>query len=301
MEIFGKIRECYQGVPIYVLGHASPDTDTVLATELFCRFARRAGIDARPVRTGEIGKKERGVFCEHGIKYDKWVTETSADDLVFLVDCHTSDHAGKVIGCIDHHPTKEPVPESMRELYINGRGSSASLTVLRQAKDEGITITADDEITALISVFMDTQSMISPKFVSSDSEWVDRIIGKYGLDRTELVRLGFCFSDLTLPPEVLAFGGLKYHNIGGHRCASSHIEAENIPEELAKKCAQIADSRRRKEKLELWLLIVVEPLLPSTVIYEIGDGGTKVTKYDRMLSRSVDIIPRLEEKISQKN
>lgn len=296
MKIFSKIAERYPGQRINIMGHTSPDTDTVLATELFCRFCRRIGIDALPVLTGVVGKDEDAVCRIHGIRIDEWKTQTNSDEVLFLVDCHTTSYPGRVIGCIDHHPTREPVPESMADLYINDRFSSSALAVLRQAVCEGITVTDDDEIIALRSVFMDTQSLISPKFVREDMIWIDRMIGKHGLDKEELIRQGLCFSDLTLPPEELAFGGTKYHNIKGHRCASSHIQAENIPRELAERCAALADERRRAEGLEIWLLCIAEPLRPSSVIYELTDSGVSVTEYDRMLSRSVDIIPWLEEK-----
>ena len=298
MTVFAKLREEYKGKTIYVLGHDVPDTDTVLSTELFCRFARRAGIDVCPVRTGEIGEKERRVFSEHGIDFDGWTDETAPDSLLFLVDCHTTARPGTPVGCIDHHPTAEPMPEPLSRMYINGRFSSAAAEVMRQAKREGIDVQPDDEIVALISIYMDTQSMISPKFDKNDLPMMDEITDKYGIDREKLTRLGLCFTDLDAPAEVVAFGGTKYHEFGTHRVASSHIEAEKVPEKLAVSCAEICNRRRREEGLELWLLFVAEPLMPRSVIYELTDEGCVRTEYDRMLSRSVDIIPALEKKYS---
>lgn len=298
MNVFGKLREEYKGKKISVLGHDVPDTDTVLATELFCRFARRAGIDVCPIRTGSIGEKERGVFAEHGIDFDGWTDRTTSDSLLFLVDCHTTARPGTPVGCIDHHPTTEPIPEPLSGIYLNGRFSSAAAEVMRQAKREGIDVDADDEIIALISIYMDTQSMISPKFDKNDLPMMDEITEKYGLDREKLIRLGMCFTNLDAPAETVAFGGTKYHEFGAHKAASSHIEAEKVPEELARRCAEICDRRRREEGLELWLLFVAEPLTPRSVIYELTDDGCVCTEYDRMLSRSVDIIPALEKKYS---
>lgn len=74
------------------------------------------------------------------------------------------------------------------------------------------------------------------------------MIKKHSLDEDELRRRGLCFADLSRPPEELAADGLKYYAIAGKRCASTHIQAENIPEDLIDKAVRHLAERRRNRR-----------------------------------------------------
>lgn len=302
MEIFGKIRREYRSRPVFVLGHDHPDTDTVLATELFCRAAARAGIDARRVSTGQADPESARGYVRCGVDPSGWLRaeELTGDALLFLVDCHETPHAGSVIGCMDHHPAAN-APQG--ELFVDHRASSATLMIFRAAAEEGIPLSDADELAALRSVYADTESLLSPKFLPSDRPWIEAMIRKHGADERELIRDGLCFSDLALPPERLAVGGLKYHAYAGlsgrvRRAASSHIEAEGISPELVADALEILSRRRAEEDLYEWVLITVEPLSHRSAVYEITAAGVEKTLYDRFISRSVDVLPALEEKLT---
>lgn len=302
MKVFEALRRRCAGKKLFVLGHDRPDADTVLATELFCRFARRAGIVACAVRTGTPDAESARVISRCCVDTSAWTAaeETGAEDLLFLVDCHETPHNGFVTGCIDHHPTQT---EKRWEIHVNGRASSAALTVLRIAREEELPVQRDDEIIAVRSVYADTQSLISPKFVPSDRPYLDEVIEKYALDRDELVRDGMCLTDLSRPTGELAAGGLKYHafrDAGGrtHRVASSHIEAENVTEEIVDRCLAVLSRRREEEQLEEWVLIVVDPIAGRSRIYSITARGVEVSRFDRFISRSVDVLPALERKFT---
>ena len=300
MKVFTQVRALCADRPLFVLGHDTPDADTVLATGIFCRAARQAGIDARPVSTGIPDRESCAVVRKCGVETTAWPAAESLrpGDLLFLVDCRETPHPGTVVGCVDHHPT-DAVPSYA--VAVIERASSAALMIYRQAVREGIALPDDCELIALRSVYADTESLLSPKFLPSDRPFIDRTIAKYGLSEEELIRDGLCFSDLTLPPERLAVGGLKYHTLTdangtSHPAASSHIEAEGVTDELIGRCLDVLADLRVREGKELWVLIVVEPLSHRSRVWELTDSGVGMTAFDRFISRSVDVLPALERK-----
>lgn len=303
-NVLKKISELRGVGRVYVMGHSPADFDTLAAAWLAATALCRAGVDAVPVLPDIMPLDDdipAEVMLLHGVDTASWVRASQVADMgahFLLVDCHTLCIAGEICGIIDHHPTNE-IPSVPAELYENSHASSCTLKIYRMAIDCGIAMSAEDECLAVRSVFMDTQSLLSPKFVPADRAWIEDMIKKHSLDETDLMRRGICLADISRPVSELAAGGLKYYTLAGVRCASSHLQAEAIPEELIAECVACLAQRREREGVGVWVFYAAEPLLGRSVVVYITKDGTVRREYDRFLSRAKDIIPDLELRLSQ--
>ncbi len=307
MGIFASAAEKYAD-GIYVLGHERADFDSLASSYLISRWLCRMGVKAQsvlPDTAGEPDEISLEVMRLHGIDPCLWLRAGELNAAggagkagIFLADCHDSCLLGTVAAIIDHHPTSKPLGVA-EELCFNRTASSCALAAARLAAADGVRLTDDEEILTVRSVYMDTQSLLSAKFEASDRVWLEGMIKKHSLDEADLRRRGLCLADLSRPVSELALGGLKYYELAGRRCASSHIQAENIPEELLREAAEYLEARRRAEGVCVWILFAAEPLAGRSRVIELRDGGREERTYPRFLSRSKDIIPELERRLSQ--
>lgn len=302
MGIFALTAEKYNNVTLYVTGHAPYDFDSLASAYLVGRWLSRVGCHALPVLPDTVAVSDSipgDVMRLHGVDVTCWTRAAQldvGDGAVVLVDCHTSCIPGSIAAVIDHHPTSGTLPVS-EKFCFNRTASSCALAAYRLALADGIEATDDEEILVVRSVYMDTQSLLSAKFDPADRPWLDEMIKKHSLDEDELRRRGLCFADLSRPPEELAADGLKYYAIAGKRCASTHIQAENIPEDLIDKAVRHLAERRRNEGVDIWVFFIAEPLSGRSRVIELSDSGVVERRYDRFLSRSKDIIPDLERRL----
>ncbi len=302
-NVIKNICRQWQGRRIFVMGHSPADFDTLAAAALAAAVLCRGGALAEPVFP-DIHPPDDDVpltvMRRHGIDPTEWVRASKIDGSgarILLVDCHTACIAGDVCAVIDHHPTAEP-PTVPAELYRNASASSCTLMIYRMAQDCGIETTDAEELLAVRSVYMDTQSLLSPKFDPADRPWLDEMIKKHSLDEAELRRQGICLADTSRPIAELAMGGLKYYTPAGVGCASSHLQAEGISDELLDGCVSFLEAERLREGVAVWIFYAAEPLSGRSVVVYITAGGTVRREYDRFLSRARDIIPDLELRLS---
>ena len=303
-NVIKNICRQWQGRRIFVMGHSPADFDTLASAALAAAVLCRGGVCAEPVFPDIRPPDDDvplAVMRRHGIDPAEWVRASNIDGSsvpILLVDCHTSCIAGDVCAVIDHHPTAEPPPVPA-ELYANVAASSCTLMIYRMARECGIEPTDAEERLAVRSVYMDTQSLLSPKFDPADRQWLGEMIKKHSLDEAELRRQGICLADTSRPISELAVGGLKYYTLAGVGCASSHLQAEAISDELIAECVSFLEARRLREGVAVWVFYAAEPLCGRSVVVYITANGTVRREYDRFLSRAKDIIPDLELRLSK--
>ncbi len=302
MGLFKDLRKSFCGKTLYVVGHAPADFDTLASAYLVSGWLENVGILSEPLFPDVAMMPDRhpiDAMALHGIDVNEWRRASDAALLPspwVLTDTHTPCIEHPVAAVIDHHPTGEAMP-APAELCFNAAASSCALAAYRLALADGVDISDDDEKLVVRSVYMDTQALLSPKFDTNDRAWLDVMIKKHSLDEGELKRRGLCLADLSLPTEVLAEGWTKHYLLAGKKCASSHLQSENIPEDLIFDAVRHLEGRRVDEGIDIWVFSVAEPLEGRSIVIEISDNGVHRREFNRFLSRSKDIIPDLERRL----
>ena len=93
---------------IVITGHDNPDVDSVASCVLMQRLLARMGIAAEIVLATRADGQSRRVMPRFHVNPDGYTGQTQESDALILVDHHQPLHPGRVIACIDHHPTDFP-------------------------------------------------------------------------------------------------------------------------------------------------------------------------------------------------
>ena len=94
--------------PIYVIGHRSPDSDTVCSAIAYARFLTLLGHDARAAITAPVNHETAFILQEAGVETPP-VLEDASGENIFLVDHSEYAQAAEgmvdahIVGILDHH------------------------------------------------------------------------------------------------------------------------------------------------------------------------------------------------------
>ena len=93
---------------VYVIGHRSPDSDTVCSAIAYARFLTMLGYPAEAVITEEINRETAYILREAGVEVPP-VLEDASGEYIFLVDHSEYAQAvegltdAHIVGILDHH------------------------------------------------------------------------------------------------------------------------------------------------------------------------------------------------------
>lgn len=280
-----------QGARIVITGHDSPDADSIISAVVMKKLLEkfnislRIGFGTRPDNVTARDMSALGLL--DGISFDGF----ECDELLLLVDHHKSFYNNRVIASVDHHTT---LPEPEGEVSVVIKASSCGRVIFDMMTACEIE-DAELEKLAIYSVYLDTQSCRSPKYRQGDTEWLESGIKKYGIDRGEIERMGFCLCDPCEDVEVLSMYGFKKYSYGARPSFSTCIQIDTNDCEWSDVIERITDRLSQKlidEEGAVWAFVVNMPIEARSDIYFIERSG-KVSKVelDRLASRSRDVIP----------
>ena len=94
--------------PVYVIGHKSPDTDTVCSAIAYARLLNLLGVEAEARVTDKVSNETAFILREAGVEQPPVLEDASGED-IFLVD--HSEYAqsaegmrdAHIVGILDHH------------------------------------------------------------------------------------------------------------------------------------------------------------------------------------------------------
>lgn len=94
---------------VIVIGHKSPDTDSISAAISYSNFKRELGMDAAAYRAGELNKESKFALDYFGVEAPEFIDHVEAGQQVILVDhnefkqCVDGIKDAEVIELVDHH------------------------------------------------------------------------------------------------------------------------------------------------------------------------------------------------------
>jgi len=282
-----------EGESIVITGHDCPDADSVISAVMVQGLLGRFGIEATvkfPTPPDNVTLRDMKTL---GLWSDSLLRDLEPTDLLLLVDHHKTFYKNSVIGCVDHHTTP-PEPQGECAIVV---GASSAGKVIYDMLNACEVANGDDELLALYSVYLDTQSCRSLKFNRADLAWTENCIEKFSLDRDELTRMGFCLNDADEPVPTLAMYAYKRYEFGNKVSASTCIQIDEGDERWNKIIFAIVEHLKEKTDKEgyaAWVFAVNKPALSRSDLYFIHDDGrVEKRSLDRLASRSRDVIPVL--------
>lgn len=282
------------GFSIVVTGHDMPDCDSIISAVMLCEMLARLGVTSSvkfgtaPDRLTFRYMKELGLT--DNIRFDGF---DDGDKLV-LVDHHQTFYKNAVIACVDHHTTP-PEPDFALNLLL--KASSCARIIYDMALSCGVCDDWMEKIT-VYSVYLDTQSCQSSKFVKSDLAWLLESISRQGLDEEKLIKLGYCLNSLDESVNELSMYGYKKYEFNGKTGASTVIQIDTDDDgwdEKINKILRFLTQKMLDEGAMIWAFVVNMPVIARSDLYFIRKSGIEKVRLDRLASRSRDVVPVVKD------
>jgi len=159
---------------IYIIGHKSPDTDSVTATLVFSDYLKKQGMDARPALAGKLNKETEYVLCLLKIKAPQ-ILLSAGSKRFFLVDHGDLGQAvsgiknSQVFAVLDHHKMSGLITDEPIFYYTKPVGSSCTIVFCLSQK-KGIRLTKKQATLLLAGIISDTLKFNSPTTTSEDKK-----------------------------------------------------------------------------------------------------------------------------------
>ncbi|MBR2577976.1 MAG: DHH family phosphoesterase [Erysipelotrichaceae bacterium] len=167
--------------PIYVIGHKSPDSDTVCAAVSYARLLTMLGYDARPVISEEANRETEFIFKEAGIGLPEVLYDASGLN-IFLVDHSEYAQAiegmtdAHIVGILDHHGAGTVTTGHQIVYEARPIGSTATIVWLDYL-NYGLDIDRTTAFLLLGAVLSDTDGLTGSTTTEADRQAVLTLAG----------------------------------------------------------------------------------------------------------------------------
>ena len=179
----------YQDKPVYVIGHKTPDSDTVCSAIGMAYLLKSLGISAEARISGELNLESRFVFSE--LKYSAPdVLEDATDKQLWLVDHSagtqmvTGAEKARIVGITDHHGIGD-AETSETICVLSCPAGSTCAVVCQLCKGCGVELPKDTAGVLLAGLLSDTSNMKSKAVTKLDEFAFEELKRLSGISDTD--------------------------------------------------------------------------------------------------------------------
>jgi manganese-dependent inorganic pyrophosphatase len=305
---------------IYIIGHKSPDTDTVCSAIAYAAYLKKTGkFDAVPAVFGEINPETKFVLDYFKIKAPAGLASVAGQKLV-LVDHNEKSQSpdgieeAKIIEVLDHHKINFTYSEPII-FHAEPAGSAATLVAKKMMADRKFKITPQLAGLLVSAILSDTVVFKSATTTKTDIETAKKLGAKAKIK--DLKKFGIEIKKQKaslkgLDAEKIIYSDFKAFEAGDKKFGVGQIEVVDMKEarerknELLEKIAEVA----RKEGFSFAALMVTDIINEGSEILVAGEAeivekafGKKVAGgsvyLEKAMSRKKDILPPLMKAIEQ--
>lgn len=302
---------------IFIFGHKNPDTDTICSAIAYADLKKQLGIDAEPVRLGEINGETQFALDTFNAEQPRFVENVSAEvNSVILVDHNERQQSAtdidqvRILEVIDHHrianfQTADP-------LYYRAEPVGCTATILNKMyKEKGVKIRKEIAGLMLSAIISDSLLFKSPTCTQEDIEAAEELAAiaevdmhSYGLN---MLKAGADLSDKTV--NQLISLDAKEFPMGSHKVVVAQVNAVDVNDVLSRQ-AEIEETIQgtiSDRNLDLFLFVVTDILNSNSVAIALGQASSAVEKafnvslsnntavLKGVVSRKKQIVPQLTD------
>ncbi|MCG1023699.1 manganese-dependent inorganic pyrophosphatase [Sutcliffiella horikoshii] len=273
---------------VLVLGHKNPDTDSICSAIAYAELKKQLGMDAEPVRLGELNGETEYALKEFNSEVPRLV-ETVANEVkeVILVDHNERQQSVsdidqvRVLEVIDHHRIANF--ETADPLYYRAEPVGCTATILNKLyKENGVEISKPVAGLMLSAIISDSLLFKSPTCTDQDVQAAKELAEIAGVNAEEyglaMLKAGADLSDKTV--EQLISLDAKEFQMGNYKVEIAQVNTVDTNDVLAKQeeleaviTANVAD-----KGLDLFLLVVTDILENDSVALALGSQAPAVEK-----------------------
>ena len=149
----------------YVIGHKSPDADSVGSAIAYAWLLQQLGINAKAAVTAKVNKETQYALDFFGMEQPEIISEAAGNQFI-LVDHSEYSQAldgmkdARVVGIVDHHGIGD-VRNTERIAVVSLPAGATGSVIYKMYLDCGVDIPRDMACVMLMSILSDTKGMTS--------------------------------------------------------------------------------------------------------------------------------------------
>lgn len=286
---------------ICIIGHDNIDVDAVLSGILLSKLLNFLNIKSKFIILEPIKIDDTFDIVRKLTNIDMYSFEDNEEKFrnLFLVDHYEKTHIGRVLGCIDHHPTEKK--NNYIFSYVRNASSTAYM-IYELMKAANYPINEKEATMIVVSMMVDTTSFRNTKANQAEIEVAKSLSKEFNLDYNYLEKTCLCLTPIdTMKISQITSNGKKEYNYNGHRVISSYLQLYGMPEESVVEIwiSYLSSSvgiNKSSPKMSVFIIFDVESNM--TYEYQINKTHTKKITHKGILSRGKDIMPKIEKSFS---
>lgn len=301
---------------IYVVGHKSPDTDSVTSAIAYAALKKAQGVDAVPAMQGELNPETAMVLKKFGFSAPEIMTDGAGKQLI-LVDhsdiAQAPDNLGsaEVVEIIDHHKIGDITTNN--PILFNAQPVGCTGTVLNQMfQINGVAIPKDVAGIMLCAILSDTVMFKSPTCTDADKKACDELAKIAGVADMQALAMEMFKAKSAVdgvPARDLLFRDYKDFDMKGKKVGVGQLElvdlslVANMRDALYAACQEVKGEAGRHTVL----LMLTDIMKEGTDLMVVSDEPAMIEKafngkldgqtmwVDGMMSRKKQTIPNLQK------
>lgn len=302
---------------VLIFGHKNPDTDTICSAIAYADLKVKLGMDAEPVRLGEVSAETQFALDYFKAEAPRLVT-TVANEVngVILVDHNERQQsvedidAVRVLEVIDHHRIANF--ETSDPLYYRAEPVGCTATILNKLyKENGVQIEKNIAGLMLSAIISDSLLFKSPTCTDEDVKAARELADIAGVDAEvyglDMLKAGANLSDKSVN-ELISLDAKEF-TMGNYKVEIAQVNAVDTNDVLARQ-AELEEALSNvinEKNLDLFLLVVTDILNSDSVALALGnrtnavEQAYKVTLTNNtallkgVVSRKKQIVPVLTD------
>lgn len=290
--------------PTYVIGHKSPDTDTVVcAVAMADLLSKRDGSKFIAARTAKVNSETEYVFEKANAQLPQ-VLENAEDKKLFLVDHNEKDQwvqgadVENIVGIVDHHKFNFSGGHPI-EIILKPWGC-CSTVIYDIYQKENITIPKDIKTLLLGALLSDTVILKSPTTTPKDEEVLKTLANELGIDYEQMGMEQFKAKAQVAdksPIEILE-NDYKEFDFSGMKAGVGQLEMPDLSDVMDKIPAIIQEMQKKEMNCILMLTDIIQE---GSKLVIVGDEAEAIANaFNTTLTNSVsEFIPAMMSRKKQ--
>jgi manganese-dependent inorganic pyrophosphatase len=300
---------------VYVVGHKSPDTDSVTAAIAYAALMKAKGEDYIPAMQGELNPETEVVLKQFGVAVPEIMTDATGKQ-VALVDhsdlAQAPDNlsAGEVVAVVDHHKIGDVTTN--QPIFFCNMPVGCTGTVLKVLYDlDGVAI--DPKIAGIMTaaILSDTVNFKSPTCTEADKKAVAELAAIAGIKDTDglfMEMLKAKSAVAGVPPMDLLHRDYKDFDMKGKKVGVGQLELATLDQVADMRDALYAAMQEQKgSERHSVLLMLTDVVKEGTDLMVVSDDPAMIEGafnaklsgnsmwIDGMMSRKKQTIPNLQK------
>ncbi len=300
---------------VIVIGHKSPDTDSIGAAISYSYLQRQMGVEAVAGRAGELNKESKFALEYFGVEAPEFISsvarksESDEKQKVILVDHNESKQCvdgiqdAEVIEVVDHHRLGDF--ETSNPIFMLFCPVGCVNTIIYNLyKMRGIQPTKAVAGMMLSAIISDTVLFRSPTTTDKDREAVKELAELAGVDYEqygmEMLKAGADISDYSA--EQLASNDRKEFESAGNTFTVGQISVMDVEPINAKKDAIMAVLEKNKaEKGYVASYLMVTDILAEDTFLWFTDGAQEIVEaaFEKKADNQCVYLPKVMSRKKQ--